>query len=102
MIPLALGGTTALPLMLWGPQALLHGINRITVSIQAPKRRKTVDRRASKGRKLRYHVHEKLVNFMTPATECRSSADGEAGVSAALCSNLFGQRQLPAPAAQLA
>ena len=30
------------------------------------KHRKLVDRRASKGRKLRYHVHEKLVNFMTP------------------------------------
>lgn len=30
------------------------------------KRRKTVDRRASKGRKLRYTVHEKLVNFMAP------------------------------------
>lgn len=32
-----------------------------------PKRRKLVDRRASKGRKLRYHVMEKLVGFMAPA-----------------------------------
>ena len=31
------------------------------------KRRKVVDRKASKGRKIRYHVHEKLVNFMVPA-----------------------------------
>lgn len=31
-----------------------------------PKNRKIVDRRASKGRKIRYHVHDKLVNFMTP------------------------------------
>lgn len=31
-----------------------------------PKHRKVVDRRASKGRKVRYHVHEKLVNFMIP------------------------------------
>lgn len=30
------------------------------------KRRRLVDRRASKGRKIRYHIHEKLVNFMTP------------------------------------
>ena len=28
------------------------------------KRRKNVDRKASKGRKLRYHVQEPLVNFM--------------------------------------
>ena len=33
---------------------------------QGPKQRKAVDRRASKGRKLRYHVHEKLVNFVVP------------------------------------
>lgn len=34
--------------------------------MQGPKQRKVVDRRASKGRKLRYHIHEKLVNFMAP------------------------------------
>jgi len=31
---------------------------------RGPKRRKNVDRRASKGRKLRYDVHDKLVGFM--------------------------------------
>ncbi|GAB4844298.1 hypothetical protein Ancab_037661 [Ancistrocladus abbreviatus] len=30
------------------------------------KKRKMVDRRASKSRKIRYHVHEKIVNFMAP------------------------------------
>eukprot|EP00878_Enallax_costatus_P022260 GHUV01023604.1.p1 GENE.GHUV01023604.1~~GHUV01023604.1.p1 ORF type:complete len:138 (+),score=80.09 GHUV01023604.1:702-1115(+) len=30
------------------------------------KRRKVVDRRASKGRKLRYHTLDKLVGFMAP------------------------------------
>ncbi|KAH7425523.1 hypothetical protein KP509_11G058800 [Ceratopteris richardii] len=30
------------------------------------KHRKIVDRRASKGRKIRYTVHEKIVNFMVP------------------------------------
>ncbi|KAJ9680597.1 hypothetical protein PVL29_019802 [Vitis rotundifolia] len=30
------------------------------------KKRKIVDRRASKSRKIRYHVHEKIVNFMAP------------------------------------
>lgn len=32
------------------------------------KRKKTVDVKASKGRKLRYEVHEKLQNFMVPIT----------------------------------
>lgn len=30
--------------------------------------KKVVDTKASKGRKLRYEVHEKLQNFMVPAT----------------------------------
>ncbi|MQL85620.1 hypothetical protein Taro_018138, partial [Colocasia esculenta] len=30
------------------------------------RKRKTVDRRASKSRKIRYSVHEKIVNFMAP------------------------------------
>lgn len=51
---------------------------------QGPKQRKAVDRRASKGRKMRYHVHPKLVNFMTPM-------ELEAPQYAAqLFSNLFG------------
>jgi len=33
------------------------------------KKRKDVDRRASKGRKIRYQVHEKLVSFMPPVPE---------------------------------
>ncbi|GAB4815144.1 hypothetical protein N2152v2_002190 [Parachlorella kessleri] len=52
--------------------------------LSGPKQRKVVDRRASKGRKIRYHVHEKLVNFMTPV-------DQDAPVFASqLFSNLFG------------
>ncbi|KOM36906.1 hypothetical protein LR48_Vigan03g028700 [Vigna angularis] len=31
-----------------------------------PKKRKIVDRRASKSRKIRYNVHEKILNFMAP------------------------------------
>jgi len=64
-----------------------------------------VDRRASKGRKLRFHVHDKLVNFTSPAAAggymIGSGDGGEAsgGVGAALFSNLFGQRQ---PAAAIA
>jgi protein AATF/BFR2 len=52
--------------------------------LQGPKQRKAVDRRASKGRKLRYHVHEKLVNFMAPV-ELQAPQ-----FAAQLFSNLFG------------
>ena len=38
----------------------------VSCLLQGPKQRKLVDRRASKGRKLRYHIHEKLANFMAP------------------------------------
>lgn len=51
---------------------------------QGPKQRKAVDRRASKGRKLRYHVHPKLVSFMTPV-----ELDAPQ-YAAQLFSNLFG------------
>ncbi|KAJ3219794.1 hypothetical protein HDU67_009606 [Dinochytrium kinnereticum] len=34
--------------------------------LQSKKKKKQVDIRASKGRKLRYHVHEKIQNFMAP------------------------------------
>ncbi|PNH10770.1 Protein bfr2 [Tetrabaena socialis] len=49
-----------------------------------PKKRKVVDRRASKGRKLRYHVQDKLVAFMAPV-EIEPPA-----FAANLFSNLFG------------
>ncbi|XP_074272810.1 uncharacterized protein LOC141596516 [Silene latifolia] len=37
-----------------------------TLKNKQPKKRKVVDRRASKSRKIRYNVHEKIVNFMAP------------------------------------
>lgn len=37
------------------------------------KRKKTVDTKASKGRKLRYEVHEKLQNFMVPIPVSRGA-----------------------------
>lgn len=43
-----------------------HLSSSLLAQPQGRKQRKQVDRRASKGRKIRYHVHEKLVNFMTP------------------------------------
>ena len=39
----------------------------VPAASKPPKRRKQVDRRASKGRKLRYHVQQPLVNFCAPA-----------------------------------
>ncbi len=57
---------------------------------QGPKRRKATDRRASKGRKLRYHVHEKLVNFMTP----REGVGTAPGLASQLFGSLFGRARV--------
>ncbi|KAJ3123128.1 GTP-binding protein Rho1 [Nowakowskiella sp. JEL0407] len=54
---------------------------------QSKKQRANVDRKASKGRKLRYHVHEKIQNFMAP--EARGSWHEEK--SEELFSGLFGK-----------
>mmetsp|Transcript_10445 Transcript_10445/g.27365 ORF Transcript_10445/g.27365 Transcript_10445/m.27365 type:complete len:83 (-) Transcript_10445:47-295(-) len=55
---------------------------------QQRKRRKVVDRKASKGRKIRYEVHDKLVNFMTPHFE---KYDEERAKR--IFATLFGQRR---------
>lgn len=57
-------------------------------AIKEAKTRKVVDRRASKGRKLRFTVHEKVENFMAP--EDRRSWEEEA--IDRLFGTLFGQR----------
>ncbi|PKI65527.1 hypothetical protein CRG98_014027 [Punica granatum] len=43
------------------PEAAFYAVKR-----SQNKKRKIVDRRASKSRKIRYNVHEKIVNFMAP------------------------------------
>lgn len=53
---------------------------------QGKKKRKQVDRRASKGRKLRYHVQDKLVNFMAPVEQPGHE------IAAQLFGSLFGGR----------
>ncbi|BDA50915.1 Protein AATF [Coccomyxa sp. Obi] len=59
----------------------------INASVQgSKKKRKNVDRRASKGRKLRYQVMEKLVHFMAPVQRAEPPA-----LAAQLFANLFGQ-----------
>jgi hypothetical protein len=60
----------------------------VCVFMQMPKHRKLVDRRASKGRKIRFNVMEKLVNFMDPLDVYEA---GDSNRVAALYSNLFGQ-----------
>ena len=52
--------------------------------LQGNKRRKQVDRRASKGRKLRFHVQDKLVSFMSPV---EAAADA---MAPKIFRNLFG------------
>ena len=42
------------------------GVAGAAAATKPPKRRKVVDRRASKGRKLRYHIQQPLVNFCAP------------------------------------
>lgn len=71
--------TRLLEQMLWA--------NSQSVCMQMPKHRKLVDRRASKGRRIRFNVMEKLVNFMEPV-QAYEEADGRIS---SLYSNLFGQ-----------
>ena len=52
--------------------------------LQGKKKRKQVDRRASKGRKLRYHIQDKLVNFMAPVEPAGHE------IAAQLFGSLFG------------
>lgn len=43
------------------------GLSSQLAAARPAKRRKVVDRRASKGRKIRYHTLDKLVGFMAPS-----------------------------------
>uniref|UniRef100_A0A8B9TM77 Apoptosis antagonizing transcription factor n=1 Tax=Anas platyrhynchos TaxID=8839 RepID=A0A8B9TM77_ANAPL len=43
--------------------------------------KKKVDRKASKGRKIRYHVHSKLVSFMAPIDHCTMNDDARCHLS---------------------
>ncbi|KAI9324234.1 apoptosis-antagonizing transcription factor [Zopfochytrium polystomum] len=55
------------------------------------KKKKIVDTKASKGRKLRYHVHEKLLNFMAPQPLRGGDSDTwHEGMVEELFANLFG------------
>lgn len=64
---------------------MFAGSDLAVVLVQASKKRKDVDRRASKGRKIRYQVVDKMINFMVP----KDSSNDE--MVSTLFSNLFGQ-----------
>jgi len=57
------------------------------------KLKKKVDTRASKGRKVRYDIHTKLVNFMAPVNQPNQMADSAKNE---LFSSLFGARKIAA------
>lgn len=48
------------------PSAPAGSVPSQLAAARPAKRRKVVDRRASKGRKLRFHTMDKLVGFMAP------------------------------------
>ena len=55
---------------------------------QASKTKKDVDRKASKNRKIRYVVHDKILNFLTPQQNLLAVEGREA-----LVANLFGAKK---------
>lgn len=77
---------TQRPPLAFGPPVC----NTLCTWLQGKKRRKQVDRKASKGRKLRFHVHEKLVGFMAPMPATSHQ------MSQQLFSNLFGAKHIRA------
>uniref|UniRef100_A0A8B9M1M6 Apoptosis antagonizing transcription factor n=1 Tax=Accipiter nisus TaxID=211598 RepID=A0A8B9M1M6_9AVES len=58
--------------------------------------KKKVDRKASKGRRIRYHVHSKLVSFMAPIDHCTMNDDARTE----LYRSLFGKLTSPEEPAQ--
>ena len=55
--------------------------------LQGPKKRRQVEHRSSKGRRLRYDVQEKLVNFMAPVNSAAPP------IAFQLFHNLFGRAE---------
>mmetsp|Transcript_4951 Transcript_4951/g.7510 ORF Transcript_4951/g.7510 Transcript_4951/m.7510 type:complete len:301 (+) Transcript_4951:98-1000(+) len=49
---------------------------RLSRATKKTSTKKVVDRRASKGRKIRYQVHQKLVNFTFPVSRLQSNSTG--------------------------
>ncbi|KAI8057118.1 apoptosis-antagonizing transcription factor [Syncephalis plumigaleata] len=65
------------------------GVRWAALKQQTKKNKKKVDTKASKGRKLRYHVHDKLQNFMVPIP----TGTWHQEMTDELYASLFGQQQ---------
>ncbi|XP_010007407.1 PREDICTED: protein AATF [Chaetura pelagica] len=63
----------------------------LTIQKLRSKIKKKVDRKASKGRRIRYHVHSKLVSFMAPIDHCTMNDDARTE----LYRSLFGKITSP-------
>lgn len=59
---------------------------------EARQRKKDIDRKASKNRKIRYVVHDKLLNFLMPQQNLLAMEGRQA-----LVGNLFGAKKMLAP-----
>ncbi|KAL5492410.1 BFR2 [Sanghuangporus weigelae] len=88
-----------------GTTAGLEGITANWRTVQRHRkkaRQKTIDTRASKGRKLRFEVHEKIQNFMAPAPQPGGTTWHEEQIDklfASLLGKSFGTEVDPAPTA---
>ncbi|NXN93641.1 AATF protein, partial [Rhinopomastus cyanomelas] len=60
----------------WDPNdQVAMGRQWLAIQKLRSKIKKKVDRKASKGRRIRYHVHSKLVSFMAPIDHCAMNDD---------------------------
>ncbi|XP_064021964.1 protein AATF [Pogoniulus pusillus] len=60
----------------WDPNdQVAMGRQWLAIQKLRSKIKKKVDRKASKGRRIRYHVHSKLVSFMAPIDHCTMNDD---------------------------
>ena len=77
-------------------QRFLERKRKLQETNQGTQLKKEVDRKASKQRKIRYIVHEKLVNFMTPQDNLAYLDDA----SHSILLTLFGQTMKKSAAAE--
>ncbi|XP_075296069.1 protein AATF isoform X2 [Opisthocomus hoazin] len=76
----------------WDPNdQVAMGRQWLAIQKLRSKIKKKVDRKASKGRRIRYHVHSKLVSFMAPIDHCTMNDDARTE----LYRSLFGKITSP-------
>ncbi|XP_051491427.1 protein AATF [Apus apus] len=65
----------------------------LTIQKLRSKIKKKVDRKASKGRRIRYHVHSKLVSFMAPIDHCTMNDDARTELYRSLFGKITGPEE---------